>query len=260
MANAILVEPIPFNDTTAEGSAAGTSPRNLENDWIGVVHRGTAVGAFGNVIVDLGAPQSVDTIAFLSSNGACDVLTHKAASSFGGLGTPGYSSGLETFPAGATLPTSGRMHSLWMIPSVQNYRWWQFELSIPGGTPFEAGRLVMGQKIQLARNFSFGAAFGVRDGGGGDFNANGVWLPKPGAKLRTLGISFPRVTPDESETILRPLAERIGNGKFVLLVTNPDPNTNRQSRMYFGPLVGNIEALWQTAAGFEHRLNLVSVI
>jgi hypothetical protein len=262
MGNAIIVRPTIPSAVTAEGSGAGTLPGYLFNDWMGVVHRGTATGNSGRVTVDFGAGglPEIDTVAFLSSNGACTQLSHKAATSQAGLATPAYNSGLVPFPAGATVPVTGRQNSLFLIGASQVYRWWEFEISTPGATPFDAGRLVLGKRYQPARNFSFGAAFGVIDRGGGDFNTQGVWLPKSGVMHRTIGLSFGATTRQEAETILQPLLETIGNSVHVLVVTDPDADALRQRRMYFGPLVGNLETLWRVADGYEWRANLVSTI
>lgn len=257
MGNAIIVEPYDLVAVTADGSAAGTTPANLNNDWMGVVHRGTAT-ATGSVSADLGVARTVDTLALLSCRPSASTLVVLGGTSSGSGDL--YNSGFVPFPAGGTVPVNGREHSLHLLTSPALARYWYCDISPLGGTPFEAGRWVIGRRLQLARNFSFGAAFGVRDGGGGEFNAQGVWLPKSGAKLRTLGISFTRATRQEAEEQLQPLLERIGNGKHILVVTDPDANVLRQRRMYFGPLTGALETLWEVPQGFQWRANLVSSI
>lgn len=258
MGNAIIIEPLDLPTITAETSAAGTSPGNLNNDWIGVVHRGTFSGSGAGVNVDFGAAREVDTVAFLSAGATPTTWTILASATNIGASDV-YTSGSQTFAAGSVAPISGRRNSLWLLPSVATARYW----SMPFGTiatPFEAGRLVMGKKINPAYNFSYGAAFGVTDRGGGSFSDQGVWLPRPGAKQRTLGLSFTRATKQEIEELIGPLLERVGNGKFVLVITDPDASTQRQRRMFFGPLTGNLDMIWNTAAGFEWRADLVSVI
>lgn len=258
MSNAIIVEPYDLGTVSAEGSAAGTLPGYLNNDWMGVVHRGTATTTGAAVACDLGVARAVDTVAFLSAlpNPATQSIIGGTSAGVGDL----YNSGAVTFAAGSVTPVTGRRNSLHLLPSPISARYWTTNFSTLGGTPFEAGRLVMGQRLQLARNFSFGAAFGTRDLGGGDFSAQGVWLPRPGAKQRTLGISFTRVTKQEAEEQLHALLQRIGNSKHLLVVTDPDANAQRQNRMFFGPLTGNLDALWNTADGWEWRANLVSTI
>jgi hypothetical protein len=259
MGNAIIVEPYDIPIVSAEGSAAGTSPGNLNNDWMGVVHRGTATTTGSIIFGDLGVARPVDTVALLSASTAVsNIATVAAGTSNGSFDI--LNTGAQAFPAGSAVPTSGRQNSLTLLGSATTARWWTVQMGTLAGAPFEAGRWVIGEKYQPARNFSFGAAFGVIDRGGGDFSQQGVWLPKSGAKQRTLGVSFSATTRQEAETILGPLLERVGNSKHVLLVTDPDANAQRQRRMYFGPFIGNLEMLWRVADGWEWRANMVSSI
>ena len=256
MGNAIIVEPINLPAfTTGSTPAAGTARDYLNNDWIGTVYRGTSVGT-ENFAVDFGSARTVDTIAFLSA--ASQLLTQRtqAGTSFNNGSV--FDTGVATFAAGSVVPTSGRLHSL-LVRAPASAQFWSFAFTI-ASQPFEAGRLVMGNRIELARNFSFGAAFGARDGGGGTFSPNGVWLPTPGRILRTVGLTWSFATKQEAEEQIQPLLERIGNGKHILLVTDPDTNVLRQRRMYFGPVQGNLETVWRTAGAFELRCNLISTI
>lgn len=259
MANALIVEPYNLGTVTAEGSAAGTSPGNLNNNWMGVVHRGTATTTGAAIASDLSGAAAVDVIALLSASAAVSSISNIAGGTTAGSGDV-YNSGTLTFPAGAIVPTSGRQNFLHLLSSAAIARHWTVNFGTLAGAPFEAGRWVLGTRYQPSRNFSFGAAFGVTDRGGGDFNPQGVWLPKPGVIQRTIGLSFVSTTKAEAEQLLQPLLERVGNGKHVLLVTNPDADAQRQRRMYFGPFVGNLETLWRVADGWEWRANLVSTI
>jgi hypothetical protein len=262
MANAIIIEPLNITSIAAEGSAAGTTPGNLNNDWIGVVHRGTATTTGAGITFDLGAsPQALDTLALLSCASVPTALNIQAGPTF--LSTSLYNVTGVPFAAGAVSPVSGRVNMLHMIASPVTARHWGMFLgALPGGAPFEAGRLVAGRRIDPAYNFSFGAAFGVRDLGGGDFSRQGVWLPTPGVRQRTIGLSFARTTRAEIEDLIGPLLERIGNGRFILVVSDTAASAQLQRRMFFGRLEGNLEMIWSRPGldGFEWRANLVSVI
>lgn len=259
MGNALIVEPYDLGTVTAEGSAAGTSPGNLNNDWMGVVHRGTATTTGAAIAADLSGAAAVDVVALLSAGASVSTVSNIAGGTAPGAGDV-YNSGALTFPAGAIVPTSGRQNFLHLLPSASTARYWTVNMGTLSGAPFEAGRWVLGTRYQPQRNFSFGAAFGVTDRGGGDFSQQGVWLPKSGAIQRTIGLSFVSTTKAEAEQLLQPLLERIGNRKHVLLVTNPDADSQRQRRMYFGPFVGNLETLWRVPDGFEWRATMVSTI
>ena len=55
------------------------------------------------------------------------------------------------------------------------------------------------------------------------------------------------------------LIERIGNTDCICLVTDPDAHEQRQNRMYFGPMVGDLGVVWSRADGFEARINVVGL-
>jgi hypothetical protein len=261
MANAIIIEPLNIPTMTAEGSAAGTVPGNANNDWIGVVHRGTNTSPPAALQADFGAATSADTMALLSCNNAIATWSVACGPTLGSGAT--YSAGPLTFGAGAVAPVSGRLNALHLLPSVVSARHWSANATtMTGGVAFECGRMVIGRRIDPAYNFSFGAAFGVRDLGGGDFSRQGVWLPTPGVRQRTIGLSFARTTRAEIEDMIGPLLERIGNGRFILVVSDTAASAQLQRRMFFGRLEGNLEMIWTRPGleGFEWRANLVSVI
>jgi hypothetical protein len=256
MGKAIIIEPLAGTITAPNGATAPTAASDLGNDWIGVQWTSTIASGSDAVDMDFGVATTFDTVAILSANFAA-ATWFLAAGATQGAST--YDSGPNTFQAGFVVPTSVRTNALIRTGSPVTFRWlrvWLTDLT----SFFQAGRLVVGKAIAPAYNFSFGAAFGVRDLGGGDFSPQGVWLPRPGAKLRTIGLSFTRATKQEIEELISPLLERVGNGKFVLVITDPDVADQRQRRMYYGPLTGDLSMVWATAAGFEWRANLTSVI
>lgn len=260
MGNAFIVKPLPIGTVTAEGSAAGTLPGYLDNDHIGVVHRGTSTSAAW-VQCDLGAAQGIDTAAFLSANALGAQTLQVRADDDSTVSTgPTYDSTALAFAAGSALPGSGRQNSLWAHTSVITERYWRFDIASLGGTAFDAGRLVMGRRIDLARQFAFGAAWGVKDLGRFDLSPNGVIALRKSRKLSTIGLSFPMTHRDEAEDKIVPLFESIGNTAPILLVTNGEADAQRSRRMFFGYLVGDLSAVWNTADGWEWRANLVSIL
>lgn len=261
MSNALIVKPLALGTVTAEGSGAGTLPAYLGNDFVGVVHRGTN-GAAGWVQLDLASAQSLDFAAFLSTNLAPGATQRvRAATTAAGLtGVPGYDSGvINPAIAGSSIPTSGRSNSWWR-DAAQSFRYWRFDLASLGGAAFEAGRLVVGQSIQLDRNFSFGAVRGVRDTSKLEWSALGVMLRRRGRKLRTLSISFENAYRDEVEQKILPLLEVAGASEPLLIVLDPDAHAERQNRMYFGPIVGDLGVIQRTASGYRWQAELVSLI
>lgn len=260
MGNAFIVKPLPLGTVTAEGSAAGTLPSYLGNDYLGVIHKGTSTSAAW-AQCDLGAAVDVDTAAFLSSNAVgAQTLQIRADDDSTVTTGPIYDSGAAAFAAGSAVPPSGRQNSLWAHTSVITQRYWRFDIASLGGTVFEAGRLVMGKRIDLERQFAFGAAWGVKDLGRFDLSPNGVIALRRSRKLRTVGLSFPMTHRDEAEEKILPLFDGVGNTSPILLVTNGDADAQRSRRMFFGYLIGDLSAAWNTPDGWEWRANMVSLI
>lgn len=266
MSRAIIVEPLAMPAITASNTAAGYSPANAGLDQLGVIWSSQAGASSRYLQIDMGADVAFDTIALFGLTGAnatwlMQIFTATAAQgpSFAG----GYwASGGMALLAGSAMPTSGRGKALWQAPAVSPpppSRYIRIVIDVDAVQPVAIGRVVVGRKIQLHRNFQFGAAFGVRDLGSAEFSARGVLLRRRAEKMRSAGISFPSAHRDEVEAIVHPLLERIGNTECVCMVIDPDTHEQRQNRMYFGPLVGDLGTVWARADGFEARVNIVGL-
>ncbi len=186
-----------------------------------------------------------------------DVATQAQGSVF----NPGaYTAGnVQQFLAGSEMPTSRNGVSVWQAPGAAiTGRYWRIVIGLPSGAATIA-RMVIGKRIQLDRNFNYGAAFGVRDLGSLDFSARGVLLRRRAKKLRTVGLTFSNIRKAEVEAVTQPLLEQIGNTEMVALLTDPAPDPQRQNRAYYGALVGDLGHTWRNAAAFEAKANLVSI-
>lgn len=262
MANAIIVRPLPFAGVTASQTAAGSSAEFVGNDFLGVCWKSNS-GAQEALFIDLGADIAVDCIAMFGLTGAQVGWTWDitAATSAQGpsFATSVWSESAGAVLAGTTMPVSGRGKALWVSGSGLKPAARYFRIGLVASANFTVGRVVIGQRIALSRNFAFGAAFGVRELGRVDFSRRGVMLRARGVKQRSVGITFPHVHRDEVEAVVHPLLERIGGTEPVLLVTDPDANVQRQNRMYFGPLIGDIGTIWARPGGFEWRANLTAL-
>lgn len=266
MSNAIIVEPLALPGIVASDSAAGYIPQYAANDYMGVVWKSPAGTSTRTLTIDLGADLAFDTIALFGLTGAQAGWTLKvdAATAAQGSGFPGgsWSGSVDTLLAGTEMPTSGRGKSLWLAPAVlppPASRYVRLTFGSLSNAAVTVARVVIGERIQLHRNFQFGAAFGVRDLGGVEFSARGVLLRRRGEKLRSTGLSFPNAHRDEVEAMINPLLERIGNTDCICVVTDPDAHAQRQNRMYYGPLVGDLGVVWAKADGFEARVNIVGL-
>ncbi|WP_380873590.1 hypothetical protein [Sphingomonas sp. DBB INV C78] len=259
---------LPF---TGSGAIA-----NLGNDYAGIVWQSGVADAVA-IVVDLGADVDLDTIGLfgiagtLLSSASLRVSLATAAQGpamNGSNVTTGTGTGnfwqpfTQALYAGSSMPVLGGGRSLWQKPAggPPLFRYVNINVFGMGATNYvQMSRVAIGKRIQLDRNFVFGGAFGVRDLGNFDLSPRGVLIRRRSVKLRTAGVSFPHIHRDEVEAQVTPLLERLGNTEVVMLVTEPDAHAQRQNRMYLGPMVGDLSAVWAKADGFEWRCNLVSL-
>lgn len=269
MGKAIIIEPLAMAAITASNTASGydadyLGPDAQAADMIGVTWKSDTGAASRNLIVDLGSDVAFDTALLIGAVGATSgwQLKVEIATEAQGIGFAGaWEGSVEDFLAGSAMPVNGLGKALWIAPSGAPAagRYVRFTISGLSSAAAQLGRIVIGQRIQLERNFAFGAAFGVQTLGAVDFSRRGVALPRSGAKLRALGITFKGVKRDEVEEAVQPLFERIGNDTTIAIVIDPDAHAQRQTRMFFGYLTGNIGTIWPRAGSFEAGCNLVAL-
>ncbi len=276
VANALIIEPYGFSIARAD-QLQGCPASNLANDYRGVIWRAPP-GNTASLVVDLGDDRPVDVVMLFGLAGnvpATASVIMAGATSVQGPGFDGQSvrdggSGPGSFsvetgvaPFAGSDPTSpGNGVLFWRKPSdwPANIRYLSLYATGLTATGYLiASRLVIGQAIVLERNFSFGAEFGVKDLGAVEFSRRGVLLRNRGAKLRTMSLTFSSLRRDEVEQLTAPLLQRIGNTDCVALVTDPAPHAQRQSRCYFGPLVGDLGQTWRRANAWEAKINMVSL-
>ncbi len=279
MANAFLLEPAPFV-VAYDGFAAPGHPLDYAgNDYAGVIWR-TVPGDNFTVIVDFGRDILLDTILLFGVWGNVTsaaptvrvaLATEEQGPSFQqqnvsdgkGVGNHWLEPNPPALFAGSsTRPDRGV--TMWIAPAgvprpaFARYLYLNF-VGLNAGNQIAMARLVAGARIELERNFSFGAGFGVKDLGSLEFSRRGVLLRNRGAKLRTTSLTFSNVRKDEVEALTKPLLERIGNTECIALVTDPSPHAQRQNRCYFGPLVGDLSQTWRRADAWEAKINMVSI-
>ena len=259
MTNAFLLRPlVPSNILAVEPAAAPTAYADVLNDMIGVQYISGNSASTDLLDVDFGAATAIDTVALLQTNGSAATLLLRGATTRAGLDAASDLL-LQDFAAGSELPTSGRTHALGLLSAPQSFRWWR--IGFQGlSAPIQIGRMVMGVRFTPEVNFSFGASFGATDLAGGEFNRRGIWLPQEGVVQRTIGLRWPHATRTESEMSISRLLEQVGNRTHILACVDPDPHPQRQRRLYFGRLRGNLGQTWNIGHRFEWRADLDSVI
>lgn len=263
MANALLLEPQMPAAITVSSTATGYDSAFMSRDEMGLVWRSNG-GASAGMVIDLGADLPVDTIILLGVAGAQAGWTwvvELATAAQGPFSSTWWTGATETLLAGSAMPVSGLGKALWRAPggAPAIARYLRLTVNGLGGAALEVSRLLAGKAVQLDRNFKFGAALGVRPLGSLDFSARGVLLRRKGKKLRGVGISFPSVYRDEVEAKVQPLLERVGNDGSLAIVLDPAPDAQRQNRIWFGFLTGDLGSTWARAGGFQADFNLVAI-
>ena len=265
MSNSIVVKPLPFAALTASSTAAGYDAAYMGNDHMGVVWQSATGAASRTITVDMGANVVIDTALLLGCTGATSSWTLKveAATAAQGDTFPAGSWEGATLPflAGSAMPSSGRGKALWLAPAPPPpaSRYWRFTIGGLSNAAATVARIVMGRKIQLDRNVVYGASFGVRDLGSVDFSRRGILLRQTGAKLRTVNITYPAATRAEVESYVHPLLEELGNTGALAFIIDPDADDQRQNRIWYGPMIGDLGTVWANVTGFEWRANIVDL-
>lgn len=271
MSNAFLMRPMPWAGITASNTASGFATGNLA-PWpvprMGRVWRSDTGSATRNLVIDLGADQPIDTIALFGIGNANGVpstswnwsvaLATEAQGSFGGAFWQG---AITPLLAGSVLPVSGRGKALWLAPAgaPATARYIALNFIDLSGAAIQISMVTIGKRFQPSRNYSYGAAFGVRDLGQIDYSPRGVVLRRPGVKLRGIGLTFSAIRRDELEDTLQRLFERVGNTDPVVLVTDPDAHMHRQNRMGIGHFSGNLGSIHRQPGAYQAEVNFVAV-
>lgn len=257
--------PLPIVAASSGSTASGFDAINVGNDYEGVVWRSVSAGSI-DLIVDLGSDGALDTLMMFGLSGPPTAATMQlffaTAAQGSSFSTYAYSTAALPLYAGATPLVSGKGVALWTAPDAgfpAAVRYILIRFDGPADYAAEVGRVAVGQRLRLSRNFAFGGTFGVRDFSSVDFSSRGALIRRRGKKRRVASISFPWVAKEEIERQVQPLLELAGNSEPIALVTDPAPDDLRQRRCYFGPLVGDLGTTWRVANGWEWRAGIVSL-
>jgi hypothetical protein len=260
MANAFIIRPLPMT-LTASSTAGGHDPSYAGNDLVGVTWQPNNSAA-PKLTIDLGSdPNPVDAILIFAISGTATQLQVRAASN-SGFTSSVYDSGIIPLLAGSEMPTHGLGVGWWTKDDgALTRRYWELTFSASSGNVQPGiGRVAMGQRIILERNFGFGGGFGVRDLGKVDFGPHATLLRRRAAKMPAVGITFSNVRKDEVEKKIQPLAEGHGAQEPIAICTNPAADSMRQRRCHFGPLIGDLGTIQRNAVGWEWKANLVDLV
>lgn len=271
MANAFLLRPLGWAAIAASNASVGFGPANLSPHPVprmGRVWRADPGGATRQLTIDFGSDTPVDTIALFGigdGNGLPSAdwqwRIDLATAAQGPFTGEFWAGGDTALLAGSVLPVSGRGKALWLAPAgaPAAARHVRITFSALDGAELQIALLAVGKRFQPARNYSFGAAFGVRDLGQIDYSPRGVVLRRPGARLRGMGLTFAALRREEVEDSLQRLFEGVGNTDPVVLVSDPSAHPQRQNRMGIGHLTGNLGSIHRVPGFFQAEINFVAV-
>lgn len=257
--NGWAMRPLPFTPLSAN-SADGFEPEAAANDYMGVVWKGNGSPYY---TFDLGSAQDVDAILLFGCTGATsDFRLRVMAASNSGMSSDLYDSGHLPFLAGADFPTHGRGVAWWTKEDgALSRRYWSIQISsLLGDIQPVIARIAIGKRLDLDRNFGFGAGFGVRDLGAVDFGPHANLIRRHGAGLRTVGLTYPSLHKDEVEEKVQPLIELARGTRPIALVTDPEEHPLRQRRAYFGFMTGDLGTVWRTAAAWEWQASMIDLV
>ncbi len=269
--NAFLMRPLLWSAIAASNTASGFAAANLAPAPVprmGRVWRSEAGSATRSITIDLGSDQPVDTIALFgigdgngAPSGSWNWSVDLATTAQGAFTGAFWAGSVETLLAGSVLPVSGRGKALWMAPAgvPAAARHVRLNFSVLGTAALQIALVAVGQRFQPARNYAYGAAFGVRDLGVIDYSPRGVVLRRPGAKLRGMGLTFQALRREEVEDSLQRLFETVGNTEPVVLVSHPAAHPQRQNRMGIGHLTGNLGTIHRVPGAYQAEVNFVAV-
>ena len=260
MANALLIEPYDLTTVTADVTDSGYAASNAGTDYMGMVWQGTST-AF-NLTIDLGSDKAIDSVTLLGISGVTTttnwtilIATAAQGSTFG----PSTTALASTQMLAGSVLTSGSLAKALGTFGAITGRYVRITVNPPASATLRIARVIIGDAIQLAQNFGFGASFGVRSLGNLDFSVRGVLLRRIGTKLRTLSIGYANATRAEVETSIQPLLERRGGDKPVCIVIDPDADAQRINRIWTGFLTGSQGTVWARLGGFEANFSLVCI-
>lgn len=264
MANGFLLKPLDLALVTCSTAATGYKASNVNDDRMGLVWRSLASGGTQSLVIDLGANTAVDTITL---HGLTDALPAwqwavELATSAQGKFTGAYWSGTAAdLLAGATMPQNGRGRALWEAPddAPASARYVRIAFSALADAAIEVARVCIGQRITLGRNFTYGAALGIRPLGSTAFSARGVLLRRRGARLRGVGVAVDAATRSEAETLIMPLLEQVGNDETVCLCMESTADDELQNRIWLGFLQGDLGSIYAGHDRFTASFNVLAV-
>lgn len=230
MGKYIIAKPYSATVNAQSSEVSGMDADNLLLPYPSDVWRTTGDTA-EHVIIDLGSAKAVNLIALMFTNLTSAATWRVRAGTT--TSVTNYDSTAVTAWAGAT-ENVDRPHAMLFLSSAQTYRYWRIDLadSANPDTFIEAGRVILANAFQGSRNYSYGAGRGFNDLSTKQDSFGGGLLYETKAKRPVLTFETANMTAAEIEATILEL-QRLNDGP-VFAMLDPDANTYRMGRMYYG--------------------------
>ncbi len=184
---------------------------------------------------DFGQNRLVDFVSMLQANAlpGTTIRVRLGATQAEVDGSAPYDSGSLPFISPAITRDDALYHSHLELESPVSARWWRIDIGSHTGD-FEAANLVFGLRVTAGRYYDKSFEFGIQDLGTLDYGRWGVPEEDEGLIFRTITFKLPWVVGTEFEDGWRPLIEKVGRRKPLLICFDPQADGARQAKTYFG--------------------------
>ena len=233
MANCLIARPLA-NEASfvwSDPVAGGSNPANLGTMQPGEVWGNG--GATPAALVDTVTAQSVSLVALIAHNGVAGGTLRVRAGTTSSV--TDYDSGSASlFPAGFEAMAGFDYHTSFMrFSPAKSFRWWRVDVS-NAGQPFQAGRLYLANPATLARNYGYGAGFGVTDPSRIQVSLGGqLWPGAEAGRRRSVDFTLPYASRDDFAAALSLQMAR-GRARDVLVILDPEAAQNGQAGIVYG--------------------------
>jgi len=205
---------VVFDNLADRGTISASSseilarPDRVQNEH--VARRWRSLSAADTLIVDLGMPMAVDTVALL---GLSAVTARCRISADDPNGADLYDSGILTV-------SQAHRQSVFVLPASVVARYVAFDLTSAAAF-VEVGRAVVGSRSTFHYNFSYGWGFAYADLSRKARTRGGQTQVSRESRYRTLDMSFDFITKADRDGFVDAIDRENGLSRDVLFVTDP---------------------------------------
>jgi hypothetical protein len=212
---------------TASDAVGNAGATNLQISRPRLKYRSAT--ATPNLVLDFGAPATVDTLVHGFINGmSSDTFTLRMASTQAKLtdGTAEFNAAnvpQPVWPVGSNLAAYDQIHRGYKLPAAQTLRWARIDYGFSGNSDgfVDMGRLILGKRIEPAVSVKAGWIPGGMEPIAETVDLSGEESPRQMGVKRDLQVVWHDLIQSEQNAIYEMMLER-GTAKDFALVVDPD--------------------------------------